>query len=120
MSATTPDGLISFKSYLVSGNGTKNTGQPPYTIKAKDLDDNFQRLVVKSHASKGGLILSDSTSRIPITRASDGKTVDTVIPITIGNDLHGQHISTHVLTLDLIIDGTFRQAVVCAELVPDY
>jgi hypothetical protein len=107
MIATTPDGLVSFKGYLASGGGAKNTGQPPYTIKAADLDNNFQRVVCRD------------SDKLQVLRSSDGKTVEAGPLLTFKRDAHGQVASTSSLTLDVIVDGVIRQMVVVGQLVPE-
>jgi hypothetical protein len=119
MSATTPDGLVSFKGYLASGGGAKNTGQPPYTIKAADLDNNFQRVVVKCKTTSRGEIVGVNDSPIEITRASDGQKVQTAQPIRVIHDLTGQIIQSNIYTVDTVIDGVIRQMIVVGQLVPE-
>lgn len=75
----TREGLISFKGYL-GQKDFHNTGKPPYTIKAADLDENFQRLVVRIQDFPAG----------SITYLSDG-----------------QHIPS--IAVDLIVNGVFTQ-----------
>lgn len=103
----TPDGLVSFTGYL-QDRGTQNTGKPPYTIKAADLDENFRRLVV--HPVDG---------KITVKRASDGKSVDVDQPITVTRRITGQEVAVETQIVDLIIDGKFRQAIFVARLVPE-
>ena len=107
MSATTPDGLISFKGYLASGGGAKNVGQSPYTIKAADLDNNFQRVVCRD------------SDKLQVVRSSDGKTVEAGPLLTFKRDPHGQVATASALTIDVIVDGKFRQMAVIAELIPE-
>jgi hypothetical protein len=108
MSATTPDGLVSFKGYLASGGGAKNTGQPPYTIKAADLDENFRRLVVRSVDGK-----------ISVKRTSDGQRVDVDQPISVTRRITGQEMAVDTQLLDVVVDGVIRQMVVVGSLVPE-
>lgn len=56
------ENLILFKPYLAD-RGTKNTGKPPYTLQAADLDENFQRLIVRVDGFDLGVIefLPDGT-----------------------------------------------------------
>jgi hypothetical protein len=108
MSATTPDGLVSFKGYLVSGSGAKNVGQSPYTIKAADLDENFRRLVVRSVDGK-----------ISVRRTSDGQRVDVDQPISFTRRITGQEMAVDTQLLDVVVDGEIRQLVVVGKLVPE-
>jgi hypothetical protein len=90
--STTPDGLVSFRSYL-SNVGGQNTGQPPYTIKAKDLDTNFQMVTVRPPAASGV-----------------GKSAAYTVKITpVGTELQ-----FHVVTLHVCVNGVDKQIDVLA------
>lgn len=106
MNATTLDGLVSFKGYLAKKTD-KNTGQPPYTIKAADLDNNFQRVVCRD------------SDKLQVVRSSDGQTVEAGPLITFKRDPHGQVATASAITLDVIVDGQIRQMVVVGQLVPE-
>jgi hypothetical protein len=107
MSATTPDGLVSFRGYLVSGSGAKNVGQSPYTIKAADLDNNFQRVVCRD------------ADKIQVVRSSDGKAAEAGPLLTFKRDSHGQVAQASHQTLDVVVDGVIRQMVVVGQIVPE-
>ena len=107
MSVRTPDGLVSFTGYL-QDRGVKNTGQPPYTLKAADLDENFRRLVVRPVDGK-----------ISVKRTSDGKTVDVDQPILVTRRITGQEMAVDTQLLDVVVDGVIRQMVVVGKLVPE-
>jgi hypothetical protein len=103
----TPDGLVSFTGYL-QNRGDKNTGQPPYTIKAADLDENFRRLVVRPVDGK-----------LSVKRTSDGETVDVDQPISVTRRITGQEMAVDTQILDVIVNGQIRQMVVVGQLVPE-
>jgi len=88
----TKENLIRFVDFL-SQKGSRNTGQPPYTLKAADLDENFQRLILRPDGLDAASVPS------PVTFLPDG-----------------QHVET--LTIDLIVNGKFQQAVIFGKLIP--
>jgi hypothetical protein len=103
----TPDGLVSFTGYL-QNRGDKNTGQPPYTLKAADLDENFRRLVVRPVDGK-----------ISVKRSSDGQRVEVDQPIQFTRRITGQEMAVETQLLDVVVDGVIRQLVVVGKLVPE-
>lgn len=88
----TKENLIRFVDFL-SQKGNRNIGQPPYTLKAADLDENFQRLILRPNGIESAGFLS------PVTFLPDG-----------------QHIET--VTIDLIVNGKFQQALILGKLIP--
>lgn len=88
----TKENLIRFVDFL-SQKGSKNTGKPPYTIKAADLDENFQRLTLKVDAA-------DGSSTVPVIE---------YLP-------DGQHLSS--LTIDVILNGKVTQTVIFGVPIP--
>jgi hypothetical protein len=107
MSVRTPDGLVSFTGYL-QDRGVKNTGQPPYTIRAADLDENFRRLVVRPVDGK-----------ISVKRTSDGQMVEVDQPIQFTRRITGQKMAVDTQLLDVVVDGSLRNMVVVGTLVPE-
>lgn len=73
------ENLILFKPYLAD-RGSINTGKPPYTLKATDLDENFQRVLLR---------------------------VDDFDPGIIKYMPDGQHVPS--VTVDLLVNGVLTQ-----------
>lgn len=106
MSVSTKDGLLWFQGYLAE-KGNQNTGRPPYTIKAKDLDGNFLRLVCRD------------AEKLEIVRTSDNQKVELDSMLTFERKIQGQIPTLPHVSIDVVVDGKIRQMVYVGQLVPE-